>query len=237
MKPASFSNITISLILLATSSVWADDRPGNFSHHNRDNTDRFIHDRYSGCRILDRDRDDGRLEIKINHRGVEKVLLFNPTHQWERTIWEIRREQLPKQIVRALSDIGFSFRNLDDNDNMIVDTPMGRFYAVQVDTDRRDGIYVISENGMIVHRYTDDSWNDGRLRGDNWKRDWRDRWEKNKQKYKGNDGEDRFDEGDDEWDDRHKARRKRYDDDRDGEDRFDEGDDEWDDRHKARRKR
>ena len=188
---------------------------------------------YPGCRILDRDYDDGRLEVKISHQDREKILIFDYDQRWERTVWELRREQLPKAVVRALAGIGFAFRYLDDNGNMAVDTPLGRFYAVQVDTDRRDGIYVVSEGGRIAFRYTDDGWNDGRLRGDDWEREWKGEWDEEEwNERERDDGEDHFDEGDDEWDHhrKHKRRPHRDEDEDDGEDHFDEGDDEWDDR-------
>lgn len=198
--------------------------------------DRVVKQRYPGCRILDRDYDDGRLEVKIRHQGREKILIFDGDQRWERTVWELRREQLPKAVVRALAGIGFAFRYLDDNDNMAVDTPLGRFYAVQVDTDRRDGIYVVSEGGRIAFRYTDDGWNDGRLRGDDWEREWKGKWdEKGWNEREWDDSEDHFDEGDDEWDNhrkkqKHRPNRNDDEDEDNGEDRFDEGDDEWDDR-------
>ena len=158
--------------------------------------DRMVKQRYPGCRILDRDYDDGRLEVKIRHQGREKILIFDYDQRWERTVWELRREQLPKAVVRALAGIGFAFSHLDDNDNMAVDTPLGRFYAVQVDTDRRDGIYVVSEGGRIAFRYTDDGWNDGRLRGDDWEREWKGSWDEKKwNRREWDDGEDHFDEG------------------------------------------
>ena len=135
-------------------TVWQQRRTGS-------DIDRLVKQKYPGCRILDRDYDDGRLEVKIRHQGREKILIFDYDQRWERTVWELRREQLPKAVVRALAGIGFAFQYLDDNDNMAVDTPLGRFYAVQVDTDRRDGIYVVSERGRIAFRYTDDGTGNG----------------------------------------------------------------------------
>lgn len=147
----------------------------------------FVRKMYPGCRILDKDTDDGFLEVKIRHEGREKILLFDG-RRWIRTLWELRRESLPKVVISALQKAGFEYRNIDDNDNMAVDTPDGRFYAVQAERGHREGIFVVSARGVIVHRYTSDSWNDGRLFEDNWAHE---RWD---------DGEDHFDEGDDEWD-------------------------------------
>ena len=48
--------------------------------------DRMVKQRYPGCRILDRDYDDGRLEVKIRHQGREKILIFDYDQRWERTV-------------------------------------------------------------------------------------------------------------------------------------------------------
>lgn len=181
--------------------------------NGRQDINTFVKQKYPGCRILDKDYDDGLLEVKIRHKGTEKIMLFY-NGKWLRTLWEIRREQLPKRVVSALADIGYDFRHLDDNDNMAIDTPKGHYYAVQAERNDRDGIYIVSDKGRIAHRYTSDSWNDGRIYEEHWSQE---RWE--------DDGEDRFDEGDDEWDDQ--RGRGKYKGEDDGEDHFDEGDDEW----------
>lgn len=174
----------------------------------------FVRQKYKGCRILDSDYDDGLLEVKIRHQGREKIVLFDG-NRWMRTLWEIRRERLPKNIVAALRKAGFEFRHLDDNDNYVVENRDGRFYAVQTQRNDRDDLYyVVSDKGRIVHRYSDDHWDDGRMHGkDRWDED--DEWNDEDE---WDDGEDRFDEGDDEWDDRHRYRRHHDDDDDDDDD-------------------
>ena len=178
----------------------------------------FVRRKYPGCRILDRDTDDGLVEIKIRHEGKEKIVLFDGGGKWLRTLWDVRRTGLPEWALSVMERIGFTFKNVDDNDNQAVETPDGLFYAIQAErNDRTDRIYIVSRRG-VASQYTDDEWADGRLHGRNFRFGGYD------------DGEDRFDEGDDEWDDRHKPVLRRHRD--DGEDRFDKGDDEWDDRHK-----
>lgn len=227
--------------LTTQAQPWYALQPGVQQSRPVDNLERFARQKYPGCSIQDKDFDDNLLEVKISHRGTDKFLLFDHDRRWLRTVWELRREQLPKAVVRALSGLGFSFSHLDDNDNMAVDTPTGRFYAVQVDTDRRDGIYIVSENGRIAHCYTSDGWNDGRLRGEDPLREWDGTWDEREwNEREWDDGEDHFDEGDDEWDHRKskykKSKRHHRDEDEDeededekddGEDHFDEGDDEW----------
>ena len=36
----------------------------------------FVRRKYPDARILDRDTDDGRIEVKIRHRGTEKIVYF-----------------------------------------------------------------------------------------------------------------------------------------------------------------
>lgn len=173
----------LTCMLLSPGKIHASDMPDAVCsneiaamHRPTHDIDRFIKKKYPGCRIIDRDYDDGHLEVKIGHKGTEKTLIFNRRHDWVRTVWELRRTQLPKTVVKAMERMGYSFRHIDDNDNMAVETPDGRFYAVQIDTDRRDHIYIVSEKGRVAHQYTDDGWNDGRVCGDYCCDGWADEW-------------------------------------------------------------
>lgn len=201
----------------------------------------FVERKYPGCRILDRDIDDGFWEVKIRHEGREKIVLFDGSGRWLHTLWEVDRVQLPDRVIAALERAGFDFPEIDDNDNQEVETPRGHYYAVQIDAGDCDGMYLVSSGGKLVRRYTHDRWNDGRLFSGEWNGggyydDGEDRFDEGDDEWNRrrsrhcchDDGEDCFDEGDDEWDHRHSKRRhhgKEYD---DGEDHFDEGDDEWD---------
>ncbi len=49
----------------------------------------FIEKKYPGARILERDYDDGFLEVEILHDGTKKELKFNGCDEWVRTEWEI----------------------------------------------------------------------------------------------------------------------------------------------------
>ena len=109
----------------------------------------FVRRHYPGCRILDRDHDDGCTEIKIRHDGQEKIVLFNH-NRWVRTLWEVRRERLPKRVVQALAAAGFGYRSLDDNDNYVMENRRGRFYAVQVQRhDDDDSYYLVQPQGAL----------------------------------------------------------------------------------------
>ena len=217
----------------ANTAMAAD---GNSRGHKSENVAAFARQKYRGCRILDRDTDNGFIELKIRHKNIEKILLFSPSEQWLRTLWDIRREQLPEGVVSGLRSAGFGFRDIDDNDNQAVESPKGRFYAIQARASGHDRIYLVNRRGKVLRSFTDDEWNDGRFPDDRKHHGWDDdedhfdegddEWDDHRGGYRGeDDGEDHFDEGDDEWDD-HRGGYRGED---DGEDHFDEGDDEWDD--------
>ena len=212
----------------------------------------FARQRYGGCQILDRDYDNGYTEIKIRHGGQEKIMLTEGGKAWVRTLWEIRRERLPQKVIDGMKREGLAYEAIDDNDNQVVDTPDGLYYAVQARRNDEDHIYIVTPSGKIVSRISSDAWDDGRVpnlysggsattqlpgRGLGGRND--EVEHKDSHRYGSDGGEDRFGEGDDEWDSaspRRKAVRQRD----DGEDRFDEGDDEWDSaspRRKAVRQR
>ena len=188
----------------------------------------FVRKRYPNARILDKDYDDGFIEVKMNHRGAEKIVIFNHDGDWLRTMWEVRRNRLPRAVINVLKRSGFVYEEIDDNDNKAMENRRGMYYIVQADRNDRSYVLVVSEKGNIIERFYDDEWDDewdeGRWEGEFW-----------------DDGEDHFDEGDDEWDDRRYRPRHHRDhrhhgccghddeDEDDGEDHFDEGDDEWDD--------
>lgn len=224
MKKASLFWVIIAGACFSTG-VGASDFQNCLKNNHRqavmqDDIRKWINKLYPDARILDRDSDDGFLEVKISHKGYEKIALFNPdSKKWLRTIWEIRREALPRRVLNRLESLGFALRYIDDNDNQAMQNRDGLFFAVQAEKGDHDYVFIISEKGKVIRQYRDREWDDDRWRGDfdmEGSFDEDDRWD---------DGEDRFDEGDDEWDN---SRRKiRYRD--DGEDHFDEGDDEWDD--------
>ena len=83
----------------------------------------FVRRHYPGARILDRDTDDGRIEVKIRHEGKEKIVYFTRAGRWLCTEWELRRERLPKAVVSAVARKGFPFRTIDDNDRVDLGNP------------------------------------------------------------------------------------------------------------------
>lgn len=98
--------------------------------------DAFIQSKYPGAVILEKDTDNGYLEVEIRHDGREKELLFNGAGQWLRTSWEIRYAELPQAVKDAISGSDYTNWQFDGAD--FVQTSEGEWYAVELEDERTD---------------------------------------------------------------------------------------------------
>ena len=113
----------------------------------------FIEKKYPGARILERDYDDGFLEVEILHDGTKKELKFNGCDEWVRTEWEIRLRELPKAVTDAVSKGGYTF---DDDEADVVEAPSGKWYEVEVRKGRDEFRLHIDDDGKILRTEYDD---------------------------------------------------------------------------------
>lgn len=91
--------------------------------------EQFIQENYPGAVIIERDYDDGYLEVDIRHEGKEKELLFNGRNEWVRTSWDISIRELPSAVTAALSAEGY---RIDDDEAEVVETVDSFWYEVEV---------------------------------------------------------------------------------------------------------
>ena len=108
----------------------------------------FIADKYPGAVILEKDNDDGYIEVEIRHDGIEKEVIFNGRYEWIRTKWEISRHRLPEEIINAIVAAGYSASQIDDDDIDVIETADGITYEVELET-RGDDIKLIIVNGVV----------------------------------------------------------------------------------------
>ena len=111
----------------------------------------FISQQYPGAVILERDYDDGYLEIDIRHDGVEKEVLFNGRNEWVRTEWETR--SLPDAVQQAVEAGGY---RISDREYDRVETPDGNWYEVEAVKDRREWKLYVTDDGTIFDTRHDD---------------------------------------------------------------------------------
>ncbi len=90
-----------------------------------------LNEKYPGAVILDRDYDDGRIEIDIRHDGREKEVVFSFSEEWLFTSYDIYPNELPDAVKTSLTD-RFGAHAYWDDDIECVETPEGIFYEVEV---------------------------------------------------------------------------------------------------------
>ena len=108
----------------------------------------FIAERYPGATIIEKDNDDGYIEVEILHDGLEKEVVFNGRNEWIRTEWEIHRNQLPTEVIEVIEKAGYSSRHIDD-DIDVIETDAGFKYEVEIEDGHTD-IKLIITNGTIT---------------------------------------------------------------------------------------
>lgn len=109
--------------------------------------EQFIEENYPGARIIERDYDDGYIEIEIYHDGREKKLYFNGREEWVRTEWDVRRQELPQAVEDAISAQYPDYR-IDDCE--YIETPQGEWYLVEIERGEREIELRISPDGTIL---------------------------------------------------------------------------------------
>lgn len=107
----------------------------------------FINTKYPGAHIIERDYDDGFLEVEIIHENAKKELTFNGSDEWIRTEWEVRARELPEAVTQAISKEGY---RLDDDEADFVETSSQSYYEVEVRKDRGEYKLRIDPQGNIL---------------------------------------------------------------------------------------
>ena len=109
-----------------------------------DEIERFLNDRYPGAKVVEREYDDGCLELTILHENLRKEVLFDGRNNWLRTEWELHR--LPQNILDAVQQAGYT---LDDDEFECIETSSGMWYEFEARKDRREYDLRVDTNGNI----------------------------------------------------------------------------------------
>ncbi|HIZ85795.1 MAG TPA: PepSY-like domain-containing protein [Candidatus Coprenecus stercoravium] len=101
------------------------DRPGV-----SDDIAAVIEQMYPGARILERDYDNGYLEVEIFHDGRDKDVYFNGAGEWVRTEWDVRYPELPEPVRNLLTS---DYRDYEVDDIKFVQTPSSEYYLLELE--------------------------------------------------------------------------------------------------------
>ncbi|MEE1233120.1 MAG: PepSY-like domain-containing protein [Phocaeicola sp.] len=118
-----------------------------------DDVHTFISETYQGAVILEKDYDDGYLEVEIRHEGLEKEVVFNGKNEWIRTTWEVRT--LPELLSNALTEAGYNVQSVDD-DIEVIHTAGGYTYKVEIRKGNREYEVTLNDKGEILSERADD---------------------------------------------------------------------------------
>lgn len=111
----------------------------------------FIAQRYPGAVILEKEYDEGYLEIDIRHDKVVKEVKFNGRNEWVKTTWEIGYNALPEPVKQTLSKEGFQQNEVDDIE--VIETESELLYGVEVEKGAVEKTYLIDASGTIRKQY------------------------------------------------------------------------------------
>lgn len=113
-----------------------------------------IGERYPGAVILEKDYDDGYMEIDIRHDGRIKEVRFNGRGEWVDTTWDVRPDELPAAVSTSLAENYAAWRASEAE---AVEFELGRFYLVEL-----DGMHSaaelkvkLAENGHVLAEWRD----------------------------------------------------------------------------------
>lgn len=114
----------------------------------------FIAGQYPGARVLEKDSDDGYLEVEILHENREKSVCFNGAGAWVKTSWEVRYNELPAAVKSAIAASEYASWEFDGAD--FVETPDGAWYEIEQEQEQeqerpeREVRLRIAEDGTLL---------------------------------------------------------------------------------------
>lgn len=114
----------------------------------------FIAKQYPGAVIVEKDYDDGYLEIDIRHNGIEKEIRFNGSNEWIKTTWDILPAGLPEAVKNTLDSRYPGYRT---DDIETVETPTQKWYEIELEnkTGNTDLKIWIDETGNVTKEIRD----------------------------------------------------------------------------------
>lgn len=101
-----------------------------------DTVDEAIQRLCPGAIVIEKDYDDGYLEVEIRHEGREKEMLFNGQNDWVLTRWDVAYRELPEAVLTTFRQSEYAQWELDDI--TYTQTPTGEWYVLEVEDYRTD---------------------------------------------------------------------------------------------------
>ena len=113
----------------------------------------FLQEKYAESKIVETDREHGRLEVDIIHHGVVKEVVFDDSGNWLSTSREIGWNSLPEVVKIAIQrEISNNYVGYEaDDEPEQVETPDGNYYRIELEAEQaKDLILKIREDGTLL---------------------------------------------------------------------------------------
>lgn len=111
--------------------------------------DLFIQQTYPGATVLEKEYDDGYLEVEIRHEGYVKEVRFNGSGAWVGTSWEVRWSDLPAAVTAAIGASAYAQWTFDGADH--IQTPDGEWFEIELEerlSDREVTLRIAPDGSM-----------------------------------------------------------------------------------------
>lgn len=107
-----------------------------------------LHTQYPSATIADIEPEENNtLEILINDGGTYREVYFDTSGAWFYTTTEIKRSEVPSDILAALSNSEYASYSIDDVD--ILETADGKYYLFELESGNTDVYVKISQEGTV----------------------------------------------------------------------------------------
>lgn len=116
----------------------------------------WISSHYAGARIVDRDYDDGVLEIEFIHEGIKKTACFNGSGEWIYSEWDVAYSALPSAVMLTLQN-NYADCSIERDDIQAVENASGLVYEIEMER-RGSGLekkVTIGADGTVLSERND----------------------------------------------------------------------------------
>ena len=116
-----------SVLLLLTTFAFAIPNPTDVNTK----INKQIKTKYQDAIILERENEDGNIEIEIVHKQKEKKVIFSNLGVWQLTKYDLFKSELPQKIKNTIKASKYSSYVIDEI--KVIETPTNSIYEIELD--------------------------------------------------------------------------------------------------------
>lgn len=114
----------------------------------------WIAARYAGAVIVDREYDDGFLEIEFLHENIRKTACFNASGNWVYSEWDVDYASLPGEVRLTLQN-NYSTYRIERDEIQAVENASGLAYEIEMEKGDQEKKVTIAADGSVISERND----------------------------------------------------------------------------------